>query len=151
VHHIFTQPDLLNIIYISPPHLTSMPPQPQSPNPLCHLTHLFPAHSLSQLEQLVRQPILRRVTNSATFLKSQLPARLENHIYRLRNLPTPNSTALRELLSSTVTSKLRGLEVSQDWKLVDTCECCCCLRCPVLCLCCAVMSHEGLSCTSDRR
>lgn len=76
--------------------------------------------SLSQLEQLVRQPILRRVTNSATFLKSQLPARLENHIYRLRNLPTPNSTALRELLSSTVTSKLRGLEVSQDWKLVDT-------------------------------
>ena len=42
----------------------------------------------------------------------------------LQHLPDPTSPALRELLASTVTSKLRGLEVSQDWKLVDTSECC---------------------------
>jgi hypothetical protein len=133
-----------------------------------------PACSITQLEQLVRQPTEQRLINSASFLKSQLPARLENHIYRLKvrpqlcqavllcffrdcfspqslvratccqpagcsctcnqacmcwcavlryavqNLPTPSSTSLRELLARTVTSKLRGLEVSQDWKLVDT-------------------------------
>lgn len=37
-----------------------------------------------QLEQLVRQPTEQRLINSASFLKSQLPARLENHIYRLK-------------------------------------------------------------------
>jgi hypothetical protein len=38
----------------------------------------------------------------------------------LQRLPEPASPSLRELLASTVISKLRGLEVSQDWKLVDT-------------------------------
>lgn len=39
-----------------------------------------------------------------------------------QSLPTPGSVPLRELLSSTVSSKQRGLEVSQDWRLVDTSE-----------------------------
>lgn len=40
--------------------------------------------SISQLDTLVRQPALPLLVNSATFLKTQLPARLENHIYRLQ-------------------------------------------------------------------
>jgi len=40
--------------------------------------------SINQLDTLVRQPSLRLLVNSATFLKTQLPARLENHIHRLK-------------------------------------------------------------------
>lgn len=35
-------------------------------------------------------------------------------------LPAPSNPDLRELLSSTISSKQRGLEVSSDWRLVDT-------------------------------
>lgn len=50
----------------------------------------------------------------------------------LQKLPTPSSTSLRELLATAVTSKLRGLEVSQDWKLVDTSRSTAMLCCAVL-------------------
>lgn len=59
----------------------------------------------------------------------------------VQSLPTPSSVSLRELLARTVTSKLRGLEVSQDWKLVDTGGCCAgplSCWCLLVLLCCAV-------------
>jgi hypothetical protein len=40
--------------------------------------------AISQLDNLCRQPSLQRLVNSATFLKSQLPARLQNHVHRLQ-------------------------------------------------------------------
>ncbi|KAF8059455.1 Pdk2 [Scenedesmus sp. PABB004] len=76
--------------------------------------------AITQLDSLVRHPSLPLLVNSATFLKSQLPARLQNHIHRLSSLPPSSSPALRELLAGTVASKERGLEVAQDWRLVGT-------------------------------
>lgn len=41
----------------------------------------------------------------------------------LQALPTPTRGSLHDLLSGTIISKQRGLEVAQDWKLVDTSAC----------------------------
>eukprot|EP00882_Tetradesmus_deserticola_P022589 GHRQ01024516.1.p1 GENE.GHRQ01024516.1~~GHRQ01024516.1.p1 ORF type:complete len:187 (+),score=42.48 GHRQ01024516.1:126-686(+) len=76
--------------------------------------------SISQLDNLCRQPTLQRLVNSAAFLKSQLPARLQNHVHRLQALPKPGNTELQELLASTVRSKQRGLGVASDWKQLGT-------------------------------
>jgi hypothetical protein len=40
--------------------------------------------SVQQLSSLIRNPTLRRLSNSAAFIKQQLPARLENHMHRLK-------------------------------------------------------------------
>ncbi len=40
--------------------------------------------SIQQLDSLCRDPTLERLVNSASFMKQQVPARLENHIYRLK-------------------------------------------------------------------
>lgn len=39
---------------------------------------------ITQLDNLCRHPTVPRVMHSANFMKSQLPARLENHIARLK-------------------------------------------------------------------
>eukprot|EP00877_Chromochloris_zofingiensis_P002194 jgi/Chrzof1/11976/Cz06g16210.t1 len=74
---------------------------------------------ITQLDNLCRHPTVPRVMHSANFMKSQLPARLENHIARLKALPSA-SEPLDELLAATTHSKGQLLEVSRDWKLVDT-------------------------------
>lgn len=61
----------------------TVPLRTQLANPLTTPCHAR-ACSIMQLDQLVRQPTEQRLINSASFLKSQLPARLENHIYRLK-------------------------------------------------------------------
>ncbi|WIA16094.1 hypothetical protein OEZ85_012817 [Tetradesmus obliquus] len=76
--------------------------------------------TITQLDNLCRQPTLQRLVKSATFLKSQLPARLQNHVHRLQALPQPANPQLQELLASTVRSKQRGLEVASDWKQQGT-------------------------------
>jgi hypothetical protein len=54
------------------------------------------------------------------FLSAQLPARLENHVERLRALlPDCGAPALSELLSASAASKESVLEVSRDWGLLD--------------------------------
>lgn len=76
--------------------------------------------SVLQLDNLVRQHSLPRLVDSAEFLTSQLPARLENHVERLQALlPSCSSAALRELLSGSAASKRSILEVSRDWSLLD--------------------------------
>eukprot|EP00879_Flechtneria_rotunda_P032280 GHRR01035460.1.p1 GENE.GHRR01035460.1~~GHRR01035460.1.p1 ORF type:complete len:229 (+),score=46.66 GHRR01035460.1:210-896(+) len=86
---------------------------------LQHPNFIHPV-SISHLDSLCRNPSLQRLVNSAAFLKSQLPARLQNHIHRLQALPQPVNPHLAELLATTIDSKAQGLEVSRDWKLVPT-------------------------------
>lgn len=79
--------------------------------------------SVGQLETMVRRPTLPRLVGSAAFLKSQLPARLSNHVARLAALPPSPTAPLQSLLDSTVDSKRSGLRVAQDWRLVPTGAC----------------------------
>lgn len=53
--------------------------------------------NITQLDNLVRSPTLPRLVNSATFLKGQLPARLEGHLRRLQvgRLPVVAATHCR--------------------------------------------------------
>jgi hypothetical protein len=76
--------------------------------------------AIGQLEELVRRPTLPRLVASASFLKSQLPARLENHVARLAALPAAPTAALRSLLDANLDSKRAGLQVAMDWRLVPT-------------------------------
>lgn len=48
-----------------------------------HPNYVHPI-SILQLDNLVREPSLPRLVKSCTFLKQQLPARLENHVQRLK-------------------------------------------------------------------
>lgn len=45
--------------------------------------HFVHPVSITQLESMCRNPTLKLLVNSAAFLKSQLPARLQNHLQRL--------------------------------------------------------------------
>jgi hypothetical protein len=66
--------------------------------------------SVTQLESMCRKPSLKLLVNSAAFLKSQLPARLQNHLQRLevmtaashdRPMAEPQETHLTLLAAST--------------------------------------------------
>ncbi|GBF93755.1 hypothetical protein Rsub_06087 [Raphidocelis subcapitata] len=72
-----------------------------------------------QLDKLVRQASLPRLVDSAAFLTSQLPARLENHVSRLQALLPSCGAELSDLLSASAESKSGVLEVSRDWGLLD--------------------------------
>ncbi|KAI8477037.1 MAG: hypothetical protein J3K34DRAFT_516008 [Monoraphidium minutum] len=114
--HMQLNPDsLVRLSYIPEPDDTALYAQQlASPN---HVRQI----SVLQLDNLVRQHSLPRLVASAAFLSSQLPARLENHISRLEALlPSCASPGLKALITGSAESKAGVLEVSRDWRLLDT-------------------------------